>query len=146
MAAPVQAWTGYGSGGVWEEGVRIATATSGNTITASGDWRGVATFFGETYEFLYEFTRFKAMKEIGGGKVAMNEMRTQIRRAHLRFHETGHFEALVTPEGRAESVHRFTAKGPDAEGVFIIPIMSEGRRARVRLRNDTARPCKFTTC
>jgi len=146
VAAPVQAWTGYGSGGAWEEGVRIATATSGNTITASGDWRGVAVFFGETYEFLYEFTRFKAMKEIGGGKVAMNEMRTQIRRAHLRFHETGHFEALVTPEGRAESVHRFTAKGPDAEGVFIIPIMSEGRRARVRLRNDTARPCKFTTC
>lgn len=146
-AAPVQAWSGYGSEGAWEEGVRIATAETGaTTITANGNWSGADVFFGEAYEFFYEFTRFKAMREIGGGKVAMNEMRTQIRRAHLRFHETGYFEALVQAEGRPESVHRFTANGPDGEGVFIIPIMSEGRRARVRLRNDTARPCKFTTC
>ncbi len=146
-AAPVQAWSAYGSGGAWEEGVRIATADAGEAaITASGDWSAADVFFGETYEFLYEFTRFKAMKEIGGGKVALNEKRTQIRNAKLRFHETGYFEAIVTPEGRADSVHRFTAKGPDGEGVFTVPIMSEGRRARVQLRNDTARPCKFTTC
>jgi hypothetical protein len=146
-AAPVQAWSGYGSEGAWEEGVRIATTETGATaITANGNWSGADVFFGEAYEFFYEFTRFKAMREIGGGKVAMNEMRTQIRRAHLRFHETGYFEALVQAEGRPESIHRFTANGPEGEGVFIIPIMSEGRRARVRLRNDTARPCKFTTC
>lgn len=146
-AAPVQAWSGYGSSGAWEEGVRIATADTGETtITADGDWSAADVFFGEAYEFLYEFTRFKAMREIGGGKVAMNEMRTQIRRAHLRFHETGYFEAIVTNEGRPDSIHRFTARGPAEEGVFIIPIMGEGRRARVQLRNDTARPCKFTTC
>lgn len=145
VAAPVQAWSGYGSGGAWEEGIRLAAATAGNTITANGDWSGAAVFFGETYQFLYEFTRFKAMREIGGGKVAMNEMRTQIRNAKLRYHDTGFFEAVVTPEGREDSIYRFTAPGPAAEGVFTIPIMSEGRRARVQLRNDTARPCKFTT-
>jgi hypothetical protein len=145
-ASEVQAWSGYGSGGDWEEGVRLGTAEPGaTTISAFGDWRDADVFFGETYEFFYEFTRFKAMKEIGGGKVALNEMRTQIRNAKLRFHETGFFEVVVTPEGRADSVHCFTAPGPEGEGIFTIPIMSEGRRARVRLRNDTARPCKFST-
>jgi hypothetical protein len=146
-AAPVQAWSGYGSGGSWEEGVRLATAPQGETtITANGDWSTADVFFGETYEFVYEFTRFKAMKEIGGGKVAMNEVRTQVRNAKLRYHDTGYFEVVVTPEGREEAVYRFTAPGPAAEGIFSIPIMSEGRRAKVELRNDTARPCKFTTC
>ena len=145
VADVVQAWTAYGSGGAWEEGIRVASATSGSTITARGNWTAAQLFFGETYQFLYEFTRFKAMREIGGGKVAMNEMRTQVRNAKVRYHDTGYFEAIVTPEGRAESVYRFTSPGPSGEGVFTIPIMSEGRRARVQLRNGTARPCKFTT-
>lgn len=145
VAAPVQAWSAYGSAGAWEEGVRIATATSGSTITAQGDWSHAQVFFGEVYDFRYTFTRFKAIREIGGGKVAMNEVRTQIRSVKLRYHDSGYFEATVTPEGRAESVYRFTAPGPAAEGVFSIPIMSEGRRAKVTLQNPTARPSKFTT-
>jgi ribulose bisphosphate carboxylase small subunit len=146
-SAPVQAWSAYGSAGAWEEGARIATAASGDTtITASGNWSSASVFFGEVYDFLYTFTRFKAMREIGGGKVAMNEVRTQVRSAKLRYHDSGYFEATVTPEGRAEAVYRFTAPGPSGEGVFSIPIMSEGRRAKVTLRNPTARPCKFTTC
>ena len=145
-AGPVQAWSAYGSGGAWEEGVRIGTASMwATTITAKGNWSAAQVFFGEAYDFFYEFTRFKAMKEIGGGKVALNEVRTQIRSAKLRYHDSGYFEATVTPEGRAEAVYRFTAPGPAAEGIFSIPIMSEGRRARVTLRNGTARPCKFTT-
>jgi hypothetical protein len=144
VAAPVQAWSAYG--GAWEGGVRIATANSGSLITGNGDWSGAQVFFGEVYPFLYRFSRFRAMKEIGGGKVALNERRTQIRSAKLRYHGTGYFEVRVTPQGRAESVYRFTAAGPENEGVFPIPIMCEGARAKVEIRNDTARPCRFTTC
>jgi hypothetical protein len=144
VAAPVQAWSAYG--GAWEGGVRIGTATTGTTISGAGNWSGAQVFFGEVYPFLYRFTRFRAVKEIGGGKVALNERRTQIRKALLRYHATGYFEVSVTPARRAESVYRFTAAGPENEGVFTIPIMCEGARAKVEIRNDTARPCRFTTC
>ena len=32
------------------------------------------------------------------------------------------------------------------EGVFSIPIMSQGDKAIVEIHNDTPYPCKFSTC
>jgi hypothetical protein len=123
-------------------------------------------FFGEPYEFRYRFTRFKMMREIGGGKAAVNAMRTQVRHAKLRYHETGYFQVHVMPEHRSEGVYRFdgtvsavrnarigqvnSTYEPDTgryfEGVFTIPIMSRGEQCMVEIRNSTPHPCKFSTC
>lgn len=163
--AEMQAWSTFApgqSGGVW-----LATIAAGSaTATARGNWSGKEVWFGETFTFRYRFSRFKTMAEIGGGKAASNALRTQVRKAMLRFHETGYFEALVTAQSRAtvsytmnriEIATRQSAIGgsaipadPDAEtyasGVFEIPILSRGDQAVVELRNASPHPCKFSTC
>ena len=166
IKAKTQAWSMYST--TQNGGVLLGQATSGSTITASGDWSGKAVVFGELYEMRYRFTRFKLYKEIGGGKAAANLMRTQVRKALLRYHESFYFEAHVFAERRTAAVYKFdgtqlgvrnallgstltgneTALDTDRyyEGVFNIPVLSKGENAIVELRNSTPHPCKFSTC
>lgn len=165
VAALTQAWSGFGP--ATNGGVLLGSATSGNTITANGDWSGKPIFFGEAYDFVYRFTRFKLYKEVGGGKVAANVERTQVRHAKLRYHETAFFEVQVMAERRDAALYKFDGtvlgsrnsslgsampNGYDPEndryfeGVFQIPIASKGENCIVELHNDTVHPCKFSTC
>ena len=164
-AATTQAWSGFHT--TFNGGVLLSTITSGNTITASGNWAGAPIFFGESYEFRYRFTKFKLYKEIGVGKAAANVERTQVRHAKLRYHETAYFDIEVTAERRDTAVYKFDGTvlasriskigsalpngyDPDddryKEGVFSVPIMSRGERCNVEIKNDTPHPCKFSTC
>lgn len=164
--ATTQAWSGFSSTSTG--GVLLSTITSGTTMVANGDWRNKPIYFGEAYEFRYRFTKFKLYKEIGGGKAAANVERTQVRHAKLRYHETAYFDIEVTAERRDTSTYKFdgtvlgvreslvTSTLPAGgyssdddrykEGVFNIPIMSKGERCVVEIKNDTAHPCKFSTC
>ncbi len=165
IKAPTQAWSGYGM--TSNGGVRLGSASSGNTIVASGDWSSAPVFFGEVYDFVYRFTRFKLYKEVGGGKAAANVERTQVRHAKLRYHETSYFEIYVMAERRDTAIYKFDgtvlgsrnsslgsemANGYDPEtsryfeGVFQIPIASKGENCIVEIHNDTIHPCKFSTC
>ena len=165
IKAPTQAWSGYGM--TSNGGVRLGSASSGNTIVASGDWSAAPVFFGEVYDFVYRFTRFKLYKEVGGGKAAANVERTQVRHAKLRYHETSYFEVYVMAERRDMALYKFDgtvlgsrnsslgsamANGYDLEnkryfeGVFQIPIASKGENCIVEVHNDTIHPCKFSTC
>jgi hypothetical protein len=165
IKAPTQAWSGYGM--TQNGGVLLGSATSGNTIVANGDWSGAEVFFGEAFDFVYRFTRFKLYKEVGGGKAAANVERTQIRHAKLRYHETSFFEVRVMAERRDMAVYKFdgtvlgsrnSALGSEMsngydpetqryfEGVFQIPIASKGENCIVEIHNDTIHPCKFSTC
>jgi len=165
VAAKTQAWALVTrSSPDWNDGVLLGEITSGNIITARGDRSAMDIYFGEAYEFRYRFSRFKMMKEIGGGKSAVNTMRTQVRQAKLGYHESGYFEVHVTPEHRTPAVYRFDGCTIDVrgtmighlpietdrqryfEGVFNIPIMSRGERCIVDLINPTPHPCKFNTC
>ena len=165
VAAKTQAWALVsGTSPGWNDGVLLGEITSGNTITARGDWSAIDIYFGEAYQFRYRFSRFKLMKEIGGGKSAVNTMRTQVRQAKLGYHESGYFEVHVTPEHRTSAVYRFdgstiavrgsmighfpveTDRQRYFEGVFNIPVMSRGERCIVDLMNPTPHPCKFNTC
>ena len=164
-SATTQAWSGFHT--TFNGGVLLSTITSGNTMTASGNWAGAPIFFGESYEFRYRFTKFKLYKEIGGGKAAANVERTQVRHAKLRYHETAYFDIEVTAERRDTAVYKFDGtvlasriskigsalpNGYDSdddrykEGVFSVPIMSRGERCNVEIKNDTPHPCKFSTC
>jgi len=165
IKAPTQAWSGYGM--TSNGGVRLGSASSGNTIVANGDWSAAPVFFGEVYDFVYRFTRFKLYKEIGGGKAAANVERTQVRHAKLRYHETSYFEIYVMAERRDTAIYKFDGtvlgsrdsslgsampNGYDPEtnryfeGVFQIPIASKGENCIVEIHNDTIHPCKFSTC
>lgn len=165
IKAPTQAWSGYGM--TSNGGVLLGSANNGNTIVANGDWSASPVFFGEAYDFVYRFTRFKLYKEVGGGKAAANVERTQVRHAKLRYHETSYFEIYVMAERRDTAVYKFDgtvlgsrnsalgsemANGYDPEtnryfeGVFQIPIASKGENCIVEIHNDTIHPCKFSTC
>lgn len=165
IASKTQAWSDFSS--TTNGGVLLGEATSGNTITARGNWSTQPIVFGEMFEFLYRFTRFKLYKEVGGGKAAANVERTQVRHAKLRYHDTHYFEAWVTAERRDPAVYKFDGtvlaarasqignalnNSPDLgtsryfEGVFQIPIASKGENCIVELKNSTANPCKFSTC
>ena len=147
--------------------VLIGETFDGTEITGRGDFSGVECVAGEPYEFRYRFTKFKMVKDIGGGKAAANEMRTQIRTAKLRYHETGFFRVLVLPEyrpngeyvydGTISGVRNATIGRPEREdmnadsvryfeGVFNIPIYGHGERIYVEIQSDRPIPCKFSTC
>ena len=165
ISSLTQAWSGFNT--TSNGGVLLGWATSGNTITANGNWSTAPVFFGEAYNFRYRFTRFKLYKDIGGGKAAANVERTQVRHAKLRYHETSYFEIQVMAERRDTAVYKFdgTVLGsrnstpgsalpngfdPETnryfEGVFQIPIASKGENCIVEIHNDTIHPCKFSTC
>ena len=167
VKAKTQAWSSYTAGpATFNGGVLLGEITTGNTITARGDWAGADVFFGEPYEFRYRFTRFRLMREIGGGKAAVNMMRTQVRQAKLRYHESGFFQVKVMPEHRTPGLYTFDGTvsavrnarigqvngtfQPDTaryfEGVFNIPILSRGNQCLVEILNDSPHPCKFSTC
>lgn len=147
-----QAWSGYQPG--YQGGVLLGAASSGNTITARGDWSAAQIWFGELYSFRYRPSRFKAMQTQGGGQVASNTLRAQIRQARLRYHETGYFQVRVTSSGnRDEAVYTFPGstagllQGVDQgqAGVFRIPMFGRGENITVTIENDTAHPCKFAS-
>ena len=165
IKAKTQAWSDFAA--TTNGGVLLGEASSGNTITARGNWSTQPIVFGEVFEFLYRFTRFKLYKDVGGGKAAANSERTQVRHAKLRYHDTHYFEVWVTAERRDPAVYTFDGtvlatrasqignalnNNPDLvtsryfEGVFQIPISSRGENCIVELRNSTANPCKFSTC
>lgn len=163
-AALTQAWSGFAAAS--NGGVFLGQASSGNTITARGNWSAAPVFFGEPFNFRYRFTRFKMMRDIGGGKAAANVLRTQIRHVKLRYHETYFFKVVVTAERRDPTSYTYdstilgvrnslignaldqaeTEANRYAEGVFRIPMLSRGENAIVEIQNDTPHPCKFSTC
>ena len=166
--AKTQVWT------AWDLDEETSTApvllgetSSGTSVETSGDYSDHDCLAGEPYEFRYRFTKFKMTREIGGGKAAANAMRTQIRTAKLRYHETGFFKVVVLPEYRPDGEYTFdgtiigvrnaTIGKPEIvdvqadaaryfEGVFNIPIYGHGEQIYVEIRSDRPIPCKFSTC
>jgi hypothetical protein len=146
-AATTQIWSAWG--GAWVGGVKLGSTDSGDTITALGDWSETDVWAGERFEMRYRFSRFKYMKDVGGGRVATNVQRTQVRRAKLRYHDTGWFQVVVAPTYRPEAVYKFDGladgQGPK-DGVFNIPVMGKGEQVVVEILNDTPHPSQFLTC
>ena len=168
MLAKTQVWSMWDMTDASSTGpVLIGEAESGTTITGRGDWSSKEVVAGEPYNFRYRFTKFKMTREIGGGKAAANAMRTQVRTAKLRYHETGYFEVKVMPEYRKDGLYvydgtisavRNATIGKPAlsdmnadsvrffEGVFSVPIYGQGEQIFVEIQSDKPIPCKFSTC
>lgn len=165
MQGVTQAWSMYGT--AQDGGKLLGVAASGNTITALGNWSAKAVAFGEPIEFRYRFSRFKMMLDQGGGRVASNVDRTQVRQARVRYHDTSYFRVDVKPERRDTATYTFDGwrlgvrnsqlgstlgQGLDIddrqyfEGVFNVPIQARGESCIVELVNDTPNPCMFSSC
>ena len=162
----VEVWSAFNLFGPGKPGpVLLGSTSTGTTVTARGDWSTEHVWAGEKYEFRYRFSRFKLMNEIGGGKATRSVVRTQVRQAKLSYHETGFFQAKVTPENRTPGLYTYdgavlavrnstvgnppASEGTDTQlsymGVFNIPVMGRGERVLVELLNDSPHPSKFST-
>ena len=164
--AKTQLWSGYKMSMTGKPGpVLLDEITTGTALKARGDWSTTQVWAGEPYEFRYRFTKFKYYAEVGGGKAAVNTYRTQIRRAKLRYHESGFFQIKTLPEHRPEGLYTYdgttiavrgswigqpTTMPTDAfryyEGVFSFPVGGDGSRIYCEILNSTPHPCKFSTC
>ena len=166
--ATTQLWSGYKmspSPNVKPGPVLLDEITSGTSFSTKGDWSQTPVWAGEPYAFRYRFTKFKFYQESGGGKAAVNTYRTQIRRAKLRYHESGYFEIVTLPEHRQQGKYIYdgvtiavrgswvgqpTTMPNDVmryyEGVFSFPVIGDGSKIYCEIHNETPHPCKFSTC
>ena len=171
--ADVEIWSGFNMGydstdptKTWLGPRYLGKITAGNTsVKVKGNYQHADVFCGEVIKFDYRFTRFKLVRDIGGGRAATNSTRTQVRSAKLRYHETSWFKAVTMPENRSKGEYIFDATeiavrasaigNPPTmdsdiaryyEGVFNIPVMSKGEQCIVELQSDRPHPCKFSTC
>jgi hypothetical protein len=118
--ALTQVWSAYSyTPGAKPGGVLLGSITSGSTVTARGDWSMADVFAGEAYDFTYRFSRFKVLRDIGGGKAAANAVRTQVRQAKLRYHETGFFRIQVMPEHRDPFTYTYDGTVAGSRGAVI---------------------------
>jgi hypothetical protein len=123
-----------------------------NTITIlNQDMRGRKFYIGIKYLSRYVFSRPTLRESKQGGQVAILEGRLQLRSMRVNFHETGYFEAVVTPRGRAASVYPFSGRVLGTvsavlgeinlhTGSMNIPILSKNDQVDIEIRSDSPLP------
>lgn len=127
--------------------------TSGkSTVTIlNQDMRGRKFYIGIKYLSRYVFSRQNLRESNQGGQAAILEGRLQLRSMRVNFHETGYFEAVVTPRGRDASVYPFSGRilGTVSAvlgeinlhtGSMHIPILSKNDQVDIEIRSDSPLP------
>lgn len=117
-----------------------------------GNYDGTNVMFGRRYKFKYRFST-PVVKEdgVGGGVQSVTSGRLQIRRFTVTYQESGAFEAIVTPRGRAPYTYRFTGRvtgdmtnklGETSlpTGQFMFPVMSRNLDVTIDIENDSPLP------
>ena len=147
-----------GNDGVYPETfVPGHTRPTTSTVRIVGDWRGRTVFAGVKFKSQYEFsTLYLRTQETGGGVLAMDDGRLQVRRMALNFAESLYFKVRVVNEGRPDSIKEFTGRRLSAasaemgtaaltSGRFQFPVMGRNKLVRVIIESDHFLPCAFTS-
>jgi hypothetical protein len=139
----------------------LGEATSGNTITAEGNWSAEPVIAGQVFSFLYRFSEFRLSVD-NQPTVPRSSIRVQLRKLLLNYHRSQYFVARVKNDGREPAEYtfgpqildsRFSYLAPppvDADlnprfldGVFPVPVMSRSDNSQIELENDSPLPCHF---
>lgn len=128
----------------------------GAVVTVSGDFRTLPFFVGESYSFIYEFSKpvLKTQSQ-NGGMASVAAGRLQLHRWHVIYAGTGYFRAVVQAENRQPYTYTFTGKilGTSSstageielqDGVFSFRVNGKNDRTRVTIINDSFVPCYLT--
>lgn len=147
-------------GGARAPGVLITNYTTGLSGTKTyvalpGNWTLQPFFIGRPYEFRYRFSYF-AIKEdaVGGGQLTVGEGRLQVRKASLRYNDTGRFKVEVTPKGRNTYTYLFSGRVVGSlnniigqvsieQGKFTFPVAAKNDQVEIELVSDSFLPCNF---
>jgi hypothetical protein len=135
----------------------ILARPSPTTVLLAGNWVGRKLFAGVRFRSHYKFsTLFLRTQETGGGVLAMDDGRLQVRRMSVNFARAGYFKTTVTPEGRTPSVREFTGRRLAAssatlgqvelsDGRFSFPVMGRNKGVSIEIESDHFLPCAFTS-
>ena len=141
-------------GGSNTAGQEIATVSqSGTSIVVAGDLTSANLWFGEQYEFSFQFSQqFIQIADSAGARISVREGRLQIRNWNVSYNDTGYFTTEVLPVGRDASTTSFTgtitgsgALGTVAlaDGDYTFAVQSENDKLTVSLKNDSHLPSNF---
>lgn len=133
------------------------TRPTSSTVRLTGDWTGRVLRYGVRFESRYQFSTFYVRDTVaGGGMVALNDGRLQVRRLFIVYAESGYFRVDVTQEERPTGTAVFTGRRLAAasatmgraalsEGRFSVPVMARNTSAKVEIISDHFLPASFTS-
>jgi len=126
---------------------------SGTSIVVAGNLTGSNLWFGEQYEFSFQFSQqFIQIADSVGSRISVREGRLQIRNWNVSYNDTGYFTTEVIPVGRSTSTSSFTGTttGTGALGVvnlsdgdFTFAVQSENDKLSISLKNNSHLPSNF---
>lgn len=127
------------------------TSQSGNTITALGDYSGVAVYVGQRYTRTYQPSEFHVRKQDANGNSIVLAGRLQLRQATIGYSNTGAFTVAVSTVGREDQVYRFTGRtlgeGSNILGAVVLkngkfnfPVLSQNTNTKITVSSDSFLP------
>ena len=141
-------------GGTNTAGQALTIASqSGTSLTITGDQTAKNLWFGEQYEFAFQFSQqFIQIADTNGARISTREGRLQIRNWNVSYNDTGYFTTEVIPAGRSTSTSSFTGTTTGsgalgtvalADGDFTFAVQSENDKLTISLKNDSHLPSNF---
>jgi len=141
-------------GGSNTAGQAINTVSqSGTSIVVAGNLTSANLWFGEQYEFSFQFSQqFIQIADSVGARISVREGRLQIRNWNVSYNDTGFFTTEVVPVGRSTSTSSFTGTttGTGAlgtvnlsDGDYTFAVQSENDKLSITLKNDSHLPSNF---
>lgn len=148
-------WAFVGGGAATEGRSLIFTRPDSSHIAIGGDTTGLPIFCGTRFTSTYTFSKFFVRRnDTGGGVIAQDDGRLQIRRLYLNYARSGSFNVSVTPRGRDTFTLTFGGRVLAntrigslelQDGRFSVPIMCRNRDATIQIHTDSYLPCSFTS-
>lgn len=131
--------------------------TTTTVRVTGGNFVGRTLYCGVRFTSRYTFSTFYLRtQDAGGGVLAMDDGRVQVRRMFLSFAESGFFRSISKPTGRDASIRDYTGRRlADAsatlggielsDGRFSFPVMCRNKDANITIESDHFLPCAFTS-
>lgn len=132
----------------------VATKVNNSTYTVSGDETLTDWAVGVPYTFSFEVSQQYIRGEAGGGEVAIQDGRVQLRYMSVLYQNSSYFVVEVKPTNRNQNYYVFTGRifasssnildtMPFDTGEFRFPVMSKNTEVVIKLTSDKPFPCAF---
>lgn len=155
----LQFWTRKAPYGMPLDVVRVAGSQTDYILDGKWDFEEDGTTkkaisAGVPISFEFTFSDQFIRSNTGGGLVAIQDGRLQLRYMSLIYQNSAYFVATVKPKNRDERKYVFTARTladgtnlldtvPIETGEFRFPILAQNTKVRIRLESDKPFPCSF---
>ena len=132
----------------------MANKVDGSTYTIAGDYTSIEMQAGMGFTFDFQFSDQFVRADAGGGEVAVQDGRLQLRYMSVVYQNSSFFEAQVQPKNRDARRYVFNARTfadqtnvlddvPLETGEFRFPIAAQNTKVTIKLTSDRPFPCAF---